>query len=189
MYQVKFENANSLVEAAVNGLLPDLNNIVANGAAPKFSEDLRSRWFKDQANSQQVLDNLKKMDTYLNKTCQVLTFVVKDVDHRVDSAKVEKGDYAQVINTDYVSSGTRIFILPSFASQVPEEKLNTVIHELSHRIFGTTDAPGGTLVYGRDAALNLSGANAVICAENWGYFYMELGQKLGVVKGKSAAGA
>ncbi len=182
MYNVRYENATSNIQAAVQELLPLMNTVISYGAKAQFGADLRTKWFKDSAHSQGLRDKLKAMDTYINKTCTVLTFVVKQVDHRVDGARVEQGDYAQVIRAKVLPSGTRVFILPSFAGQDSGEKLNTVCHELSHRVLSTTDRPAGTPVYGYDNALHLAGNLSVNCAENYGFFYKELATQMGLLK-------
>jgi len=182
MYNVRFENSTANIQAAVNQVVPVMNTVVSYAAKAQFGSQLRAKWFKGASNSQDLIKKLKSMDTYLNKICTVLTFVVKAVDHRVDGAQVESGDFAQVMNAPIVSSGTRIYILPSFAGQDPKEKVNTVCHELSHRVLGTTDRPAGSPVYGHDNALNLRGDLSVNCAENFGYFYMDLAQEMGLLK-------
>jgi hypothetical protein len=187
MYNVRYENAPSNIQAAVKETLPLMNTLVSYAAKAKFGSQLRAKWFKDSANSQDLLKKLKDMDSYINKVCTVLTFVVKKVDHRVDGARVEATDFAQVMRADVLPSGTRVYILPNFAAQDPGEKLNTVCHELSHRVLKTTDAPGGALVYGYNNALHLGGGLSVNCAENFGYFYKELAIELGLLKKQVAA--
>ena len=159
-----------------------MNGVVALAATMGRGAKLRNTWFKSEANSAGMKTRLKAMDDYLTKRCTLLTFVVKGVNHRVDEADVEQDDFAQVINTNYISSGTRIFILPSFPTQAFDEQVNTVCHELSHRILQTTDWPSGNQCYGRAEAMALSGPDAIICAENWGYFYMDLAKERGLLK-------
>lgn len=182
MYQVTFENATSDIEASINQVVPIMNTVVDYAAKWRFGSYLRARWFKNLSDSLRMRQKLEQMNSYLNKRCTRLTFVVKPLNHRVDRALVEAGDLAQVIRTDYVSSGARIFILPSFQQQPLDEKLNTVCHELSHRVLGTTDWIGNTSIYGESAALALSGDDSIRCAENWGYFYMELAKEMGFLQ-------
>lgn len=179
MYEIKFEGASSLVQAAVNESVPIMNTVVDYAASGKFGSAIRIRWF--MADSVELFRRLKAMKSYLHDRCTRLTFVVKALNHRVDQAVVMKGDFAQVIGSNFVSSGTRIFILPSFPNQTPDEKLNTICHELSHRVLDTTDYPNGVSVYGSTDARALDANSAIICAENWGYFYMEMAQKFGLV--------
>jgi hypothetical protein len=78
-----------------------------------------------------------------------------------------------------------MFILPSFPHLPLDEKLNTMCHELSHRVLGTVDRfgehPNYVWIYGKTKALHLSASRSIRCAENWGYFYMELAKEMGLL--------
>jgi hypothetical protein len=190
MYTVAFEGVSDPSQAAINAICPRMNEIV-HKAAKGMAASLRTKWFGAGGNKPSFFKKLTAIDNYLNVRCVRLTFVHKATGQKVDCATVENHDFAQVIRLPdepaggdrFVPSGARVFILPSFAGQSASEKFNTVCHELSHRILDTTDWPGGVCCYGRaDAfalALGPNSALAVTCAENWGYFYMEVMEQLG----------
>lgn len=61
-----------------------------------------------------------------------------------------------------------------------QSKLNTVVHELSHAVLGTLDAPAGAC-YGAQNARQLASVNsaaAKLNAENWGIFVEACGYHL-----------
>jgi hypothetical protein len=191
MYAIGFEGVGGASQSAINAICPQMNAVVKQ-AADRAGGELRTRWFgSHNANNPSLFKKLLAMDRYLNQRCVRLTFVAKAVGQKVDCATVEDDDFAQMMRlpTDpvtgerFVPSGARVYLLPSFADQSASEKFNTVCHELSHRVLATTDFPGGEEIYGRDDALGLAGRPgddlAVTCAENWGYFYMELMEQLG----------
>jgi hypothetical protein len=182
MFTVRFENAGKLEQATASETIATVSAVISYAAKSTFGRRQRGQWFKDQANSQGLLDKLKAMDRYVNKQCTVLSFVVKTVGVQVDSAPVEATDMAQVMRAPLLSSGTRIYILPNFCAQTHQERVNTVCHELSHRVIQTTDRPNGVAVYGRGPALALAGVHAVNCAEVFGYFYMDLAIEMGLIK-------
>ncbi len=190
MYTVRFEGASEAEKNAINRWVPDrLNEVVR--IALGIGDSLISRWFGNAAirgaNRAEFHAKRTKMHDYLLNQCQVLSFVKKPVGAKVDEALVEEGDFAQVIRScfkgdpsGFVPSGIRVYLLGGgVIGQGKEERFNTVAHELSHRIIGTTDRPdpAGRTVYGKKNALRLAKIStpfALNCAENWGYFYQEV---------------
>jgi hypothetical protein len=187
MYAIGFEGASDSIKTAITEFCPILNRLskaAADGAGGRALE----RWFGIQGKGPQMLSKLKEFDRFLNYQCTRLTFVVKPLGATVDCAEVVNGDLAQVIRNlpgdggrHFLPSGIRIFILPAFAGQSREEAFNTLAHEVSHRVLDTTDYPVVNGVrkqtYGKQAALALAaadGAAAMTCAENWGYFFMDM---------------
>lgn len=189
MYTIGFEGVSDASKQAIAAICPQMNTVVAK-AADGAGGKLRTKWFGLVGSKPAMFKKLLAMDQYLNTRCVRLTFVQKALGQKVDCATVEAGDFAQVIRvpTDpgtgerFVPSGARVFILPNFSGQSASEKFNTVCHELSHRVLATTDFPGGVCCYGRNDALALAAGPksnlAVTCAENWGYFFMELMESL-----------
>jgi hypothetical protein len=78
----------------------------------------------------------------------------------------------------FIPSGIRIYVLGTgMIDQTPDEMFNT---KISHRVLGTED-----FVYSDNRALKLaksSSNRALGCAENWGYFYVEMLQRLATSK-------
>jgi hypothetical protein len=188
MYRIRFEGGLSTDEqAAINAIVPDrLNRAVAYGM--NVGDALIIRWFGAAAasggeTSAAFQAARKKMDDYVNRKCRVLSFVKKPYNATVDSALVEQGDLAQVMRScfhgqdGFVPSGLRIYVLGSgLINQDADEQFNTVAHEISHRVLGSVD-----YVYGMKKALKLAtndSATAINCAENWGYFYMEVMKRM-----------
>jgi hypothetical protein len=187
MYAIGFEDATDDIKAAITEYCPILNKLAkdaANGGGGKALET----WFGSEGKTPQMRAKLIEFDRFLNEQCMRLTFVVKPLGATVDCAEVVSGDMAQVIRNlpgddgkHFLPSGIRVFILPRFAAKDRSERFNTIAHEVSHRVLGTTDCPvmngTPTQTYGRRAALSLAasnGAAAMTCAENWGYFFMDL---------------
>jgi len=159
-------------------------------------------WFGSLDNK--ALERVVLIDKYLNEKCTQITFVKKEGGATVDDAKVMLNDYGQVIpqveehkdpkDLSHVQSGLRIFILPYFWA-VPKEKahyerVNTVYHEISHKVLGTTDS-----CYGAEACKALATWTAgsppsalkkyvekrgtsigdqIYCADSYGYFMADL---------------
>jgi hypothetical protein len=188
MYQIRFEGGVGAAEqAAITAVVPErLNKVIKD--AVSVGDQLIDRWFGSAARTGTTAkafdEKRRKMDDYLNRRCSVLTFVKKPYDATVDEAKVVQGDFAQVIRScfrddpgGFVPSGLRIYVLGTgMIDQKPDEMFNTIAHEVTHRVMGTTD-----FVYGINPALRLARTQpekAVNCAENWGYFYMELKQRI-----------
>lgn len=192
MYSIKFEGGvMSNEQSALDDILPKkLNKVVKS--AESVGNALIQRWFGSYAlpegRSHGAFDlRRKKMTKYLNEQCQHITFVKKTYGRKVDSAEVEVGDFAQVISScfphdgngipEFAPSGLRVYILGTgFIEQDESERFNTVAHEISHRVLGTTDYWYGKRRSLRRAASNH--ADVIDCAENWGYFYQEVMENL-----------
>lgn len=190
VYRIRYEGGVSSGEQqAIEQWVPKkLNEVIKAGL--NVGNALITRWFgvdaKPGGSKHADFDaKRKKMDDYVNRQCQVITFVKKPYGAKVDKAEVEDGDLAQVIRScfkedpsGFVPSGVRVYLLGTgLIDQDENERFNTISHELSHRVIGTTDAPAGKLVYGKNSALRLAqkpSSPAVNCAENWGYFYQEI---------------
>ncbi|HXT79206.1 MAG TPA: M35 family metallo-endopeptidase [Acetobacteraceae bacterium] len=194
MYRIRYEGGvNSAEQQAIEQWVPKMLDTVVK-AALSVGDGVITRWFGDDARPSGAAygdfdGKRKKMSDYVLNRCQVITFVKKVYGKKVDGAEVEQGDFAQVIRScfgadpsGFTPSGVRIYVLGSgLINQDAHERFNTITHELSHRVIGTTDAPGGKMVYGKRKALSLatkSSAEAVICAENWGYFYQEVLERM-----------
>jgi hypothetical protein len=191
MYTIGFEGASDQIKSAITKYCPIYNNL-AKDAANGVGSKLLARWFGSAGTTPKLRFKLVGLDRYLNMRCTRLTFVVKALGAKVDCAEVEAGDYAQVMRNirddsgqHFVAGGIRVFVLPAFAGQSSSEQFNTLTHEISHRVLDTTDWPvvNGTRrqTYGRAAALALAatdGQAATTCAENWGYFFMEMFESL-----------
>lgn len=184
MYTIRYEGGIGDAEkAAITEWVPtQLGKVVAQGVG--VGDHLLTRWFGTSGSTKASTEKRVKMNDYINRQCQVITFVKKLKGAKVDSALVEDGDLAQVIrscfSTDpsgFVPSGIRIYLLTGgFVNQDRNERFNTITHEISHRVLGTVD-----YVYGDKKALRLARnepEKALNCAENWGYFYQELMQSL-----------
>ena len=194
MYRIRYEGGVFSAErTAIEAWVPAKLNEVAR-AGLNVGNALIRRWFGADAvpggTCYAAFDTKrKKMSEYLNQQCQVLSFVKKPYGKKVDSAVVEQGDLAQVMRscfrTDpsgFVPSGIRIYLLGrGLIKQGENERFNTIAHEISHRVIGTTDRCFGMMIYGRTKALALASvdsATAITCAENWGYFYQEVMERL-----------
>lgn len=190
MYQIRYEGGVSSGEQqAIEAWVPKKVNEVLK-AALTVGDALTIRWFgADAARGGTKFADFdakrKKMDEYVNRKCTVISFVKKPYGAKVDSAVVEMGDFAQVMRncfkgdpSGFVPSGVRLYLLGSgLINQSENERFNTITHELSHRVIGTTDWIDGKSIYGKNSAVNLAkkpDSKALECAENWGYFYMEL---------------
>lgn len=194
MYRVRFEGSISQAEkdAIMRWVPGKVNEVISKGVT--VGDALLARWFGNDAipagtGGKSCKEKREKLSDYMNNRCQVISFVKKIVGQTVDSAKVETHDLAQVMRScfghgkdDFVPSGVRVYVLgQGLINQTVNEQFNTIVHELSHRVVGTTDFIGGRSIYGRSAALQLArenSAGAVDCAENWGYFYQELMENL-----------
>ncbi len=189
MYRLRYEGGVfSKERSAIEACVPERMNKVVK-AAENVGNALIQRWFGSKAcpgGTRYAAFNAKRkaMSAYLNNQCQVLTFVKAIYGHRVDSAVVEKGDYAQVMRScftkeggeavpGFVPSGLRIYLLGTgFVDLDEQERFNTIAHEISHRVLDTTD-----YWYGKNKSLARAVSNSskcVDCAENWGYFYQEV---------------
>jgi len=187
MYTIGFEGASDQIKSAITGYCPIFNSL-AKDAANGVGSKLLTRWFGSAGTTPKTRFKLVALDRYLNMRCVRLTFAVKAMGATVDCAEVVRGDLAQVMRNiredsgeHFLASGIRVFLLPGFAGQDRSEQFNTLTHEISHRVLDTTDNPvvNGTRrqTYGRAAALALAatdGGAATTCAENWGYFFMEM---------------
>jgi hypothetical protein len=184
VYEINFdENVPAGIQQNITETCGVLNQVAAEAAAG-LGRTLQTTWFGNAATSADVLGKLKRYDNYLNKRCVRLTFAWKTVGQVVDCADVENGDIAQVqrgvrepTGEKFITSGLRIYLLPVFSQRDRTERVNTLAHEVSHKILDTTDRPSGVNVYGRNLARALAvsnGAAAAKCAENWGIFYEDL---------------
>ncbi len=187
MYTIGFEGASDTIKAAITEYCPILNKLAKDAAGGGGGKALET-WFGVEGKTPQMLTKLKAFDSFLNTQCMRLTFVVKPLGATVDCAEVVQGDLAQVIRNlpgddgkHFLPSGIRVFVLPGFAGQSRPEAFNTLAHEVSHRVLNTTDNPLVNGVpkqtYGKRAAQSLAasnGAAAMTCAENWGYFFMDM---------------
>ena len=185
MYRIRYEGGISSNEKqAIEDWVPaTLNKTMRESMS--VGDGLISRWFGNAAiGSKAFNDKREKMKDYVLNRCQVMTFVKKLYGKKVDAAEVEEGDFAQVIRscfgndpTGFVPSGVRIYVLGTgMIDQDSHERFNTITHELTHRVIGTTD-----WVYGKKSSLKLAqknSAKALDCAENWGYFYQELMERI-----------
>jgi len=189
MYRLRYEGGIfSREREAIEACVPArLNKVVKAGK--NVGNALISRWFGSRAcpggTRYDEFDTKRKaMSAYLNNQCQVLTFVKKVYGQIVDSAEVEKGDYAQVMSKcfpkesaggipGFVPSGLRLYLLGTGFINLDEgERFNTLAHEISHRVLDTTD-----YWYGKAKSLAKAASNSsrcLRCAENWGYFYQEV---------------
>jgi hypothetical protein len=154
-------------------------------------EDLMRRWFGTCRAQAKI--RLGVLGKYLTERCEVLTFVRKVHGTRCDNAKVEISDYGQVLPTVMtagltsqsfrvprgeanVPRGLRIFLSPTYFSTTPKggevnEKLNTILHEITHKVLDTIDHE-----YGEDDCLELakkSPRKAAENADNYGYLLAE----------------
>lgn len=168
---VGFENITKNYQADLKEMLQRvvaLNHTVA--MAPGAYAALLSKWFG--GNSGVAVTKIKAVDTYFTKKCSRITFVSYPEDHFVDGVEVEANDYGQVIPNvgTHVSSGLRVFVYGLYFRSKRYERINTVYHELTHKIIDTSDYR-----YGHNKCLAYSGsANAVKNADNYGYFMADL---------------
>jgi hypothetical protein len=194
VYRIRYEGGITAGEQqAIEEWVPKMLDTVVR-AALSVGDGVITRWFGATAGPgggtyADFDGKRKKMSDYVLNRCQVISFVKKTYGKKVDTAEVVQGDLAQVMRScfgtdpdSFTPSGVRIYVLGSgLINQDSHERFNTITHELSHRVIGTTDAPLGSSVYGKQNALTLatsSSAGAVKCAENWGYFYQEVLERL-----------
>jgi hypothetical protein len=155
-------------------------------------EGPRRNWFA-QGSLAEVQTSIVNLDQYLNSRCTGISFKVLQVGGRCDSDTVVASLAGQVVPTvmldgedrpDFrkpsgylkVPPGLRIFLGPLYFSvnehydavlkTVGIYRFMTLFHELSHKIIKTTDVE-----YELPNCLRIKDtAEAVKCADSWGYF-------------------
>lgn len=201
MYRVEYENLKPDEEATVKKFVPDALNKVVRFALG-LGDGLIEHCFGAAAMPGGQFHNdfdtkRKKMNEYLNEKCNVITFKGRNLDNVPKDAfafmrqccwQAESGGTifrgAMTLNTqsDFLPSGTRVHLFPAnFMALKADGQFNTIAHELTHRVIATTDKPEGNNVYGWAAAKALrdkSSELALKCAENWGYFYENVRDRL-----------
>ncbi len=158
-------------------------------------EGPRRNWFA-QESLREVHSSIVNLDQYLNRQCTGISFKVLRVGGRCDGETVDNSLAGQVIRAvmvghedrpDYrkqggylkVPWGLRIFFGPLYFSvnehydavlkTVAIYRFMTLFHELTHKILRTQDK-----VYELSNCLSIKDtANAVMCADSWGYFLTE----------------
>lgn len=182
MLTVRTEGFNVEQTASITALTRDVQALAAKATSNYVDE--RKRWFGTAAETKTLVDKLKIMDNYLNKKCSSITFVKKNIGHKVDSVAVQSNDYGQVIpNVGYttanfkatewhVSGGLRVYAMNEYfnaeANGNREELINYVYHEICHKVLDTKD-----YCYGPKSCKALaiqSPDTAVKNADNYGYF-------------------
>ena len=186
MFKVKGEGLTPAQVTQITSVCTRVCAAAAKAAALKAGN--RGKWFGTEANSDELLANLRAMDNYLNKQCTQLTFVRKNTGQIIDSVRAESSDYGQVLpninqttvgfkkTAKHVSSGLRIYamneLINAIASNDVAEQLNYVYHEVSHKVIDTVDYDYGPTDC---RALALSDPDlAVKNADNYGYFICEV---------------
>ncbi|HBA67358.1 MAG TPA: hypothetical protein DCZ48_14500 [Methylococcaceae bacterium] len=186
MFQIKTEGFNPNEAATITALTREVAALAAR-ATSGFPE-LRTRYFGTSANSRELQQNLDAMDNYLNKKCVLITFVRKNVGHRVDSVPVEVGDYGQVIpnvgrttanfkTTEWhVSGGLRVYTMNEYFDAVNtndrEEMVNYIYHEITHKVLDTIDYK-----YGKEKCKAFAIKNPLLAiknADSYGYFIADI---------------
>lgn len=155
-------------------------------AAKAAPADLLTKWF-GVGNHVGARKQLNAMNEYLTKKCTRLTFVGKPINHYVDGVTVDPGDYGQVIgnirtttanfqkSVAHVSSGLRIFIYSEYFKAGRYERMNTIYHELTHKILGTSDYKYG---HGSCQKFAIKYPGTVLKnADNYGYFMADLDRR------------
>jgi hypothetical protein len=188
-----FHYGNSYVQGMVAPLpvLTALTTCVSRIRAGQASAAL-FRWFGDNspAWTQDALRRVDKMRSVLNLQNITLGFEWLSMRGATTNAAAFPNSVPNINPTSLVntSQGMQVNLdegfnrLPNYlgltATRIVDttgyhqSKLNTVLHELSHAILGTVDAPNGAC-YGAQNARQLATNNstaAKLNAENWGIF-------------------
>jgi hypothetical protein len=147
-------------------------------------------WFGTAAD--QAIPRLACLNRYLNKRCWRITYVRKLLGTKCDNALVEIGDIGQVIKNvgaprwnstkrvDYTKhelntpTGIRVFVLPEWFTVTANAMLNTIYHELSHKVIDTVDFGYG-MTLATDIATHQPAAS-LWSALNYGFYAASLDQ-------------
>ncbi len=145
---------------------------------------------------QDTLQDLETFITFVNEQNQrriTCTAEVTMIDtpntpaynHYIDFKNFEitslsSGDSAATVYTIVIPtiiSGMRIYINPVIFKNSFNFIVQTLIHELSHKILGTVDESSMGKIYYNDSKVFADNfpLEAVTIADNWGYFYMSFG--------------
>ncbi|MCP3979322.1 MAG: hypothetical protein GY716_08340 [bacterium] len=166
-------------------------------ASPKKYEYYLFRWFgaRDHPAVGAMLGSLSK---YVNEKCSRMTFVSANEKYygavfgNIVSTRPEanelggvhkqlphgffetKDDYRKKDGYLKVGSGMRVYLGKTYFKAKKYERVNTLFHELTHRVVMTVDAVvAGKKMYGKKNCMTLSDANTLLAienADNWGYF-------------------
>lgn len=183
-----------LQQSALDAMSGCRDKLAGNGGAAGAA---LTRWFGDNspAFARQMKEKVAKMRGVLNSQQIELTTSMQggDVTENASATHFTGGIFgggSGAVVGRMTSSLTSMNISPNFknlpqtaagvaAAWVGQDKLETILHELSHYVWGTADEllDNGTTAYeGQNARLlaTQSSARAKNNAENWGFFIEEL---------------
>lgn len=203
--EVKFENVPANLQAEIKRLVVEIPAVLRMSFQNKWGADYREKWFGER-DTVPLLNMLSSVDKYLNDKCTRLTFVKVAGGHygavwpTVVAENETVDDFKKGMGYLLVPSGQRIdladaYITPETESSgqqggesglytVPLQRVNTIFHEMTHKILKTDDVvfPGtNTECYGETLCKDLRTLHpslAINNADNWGFYIAECFKKV-----------
>jgi len=198
--EVKFEGVPANLQAEIKRYVVEIPAVLRMSFQSKWGADYREKWFGER-DTVPILNMLASVDKYLNDKCTRITFVKVVGGHygavwpTIVGASENIGDFKKGGGYLMVPSGLRIdladaYITPETKSggvsggtsglyTVPLQRVNTIFHEMTHKILKTDDVvfPGTTTeCYGEGLCKDLRTLHpslAINNADNWGFYISE----------------